>query len=140
MNTAQWDMNTDIQAVFRLVLDTAQKNHLAQRELPARVLIFSNMQFDMATKHNETTNFQKAKADFGRAGYKQPELIFWNVNSLISDFPVEMHTSGAVLLSGWNQTLFKALAESKIVDPLRLVLDIIGKPRYDAVARVLLSG
>ena len=137
MNTAEWGMNTNIQAVFRLILDTALANKLPQRQLPQRVLIFSDMQFDQATSNNGATNFERAKADFARAGYKLPELIFWNVNGATADFPVQMHSSGAVLISGWNQTLFKALAENRIVDPVQMVLDIISKPRYDAVGALI---
>ena len=137
MNTAEWGMNTNIQAVFRLILDTALANKLPQRQLPQRVLIFSDMQFDAATSNNQLSNFEKAKTDFARAGYKLPELIFWNVNGATADFPVQMHQSGAVLISGWNQTLFRALAENRIVDPMQMVLDIISKPRYDAVSDVV---
>lgn len=137
MNTAAWDMNTDIQAVFQLILDTARANRLPQRQLPRRVLIFSDMQFDQATSSNQLTNFQKAQRDFERAGYVLPELIFWNVNGATADFPVQMHQSGAVLVSGWNQTLFKALSHNRIVDPLQMVLEILGKPRYDAVGKLV---
>jgi hypothetical protein len=137
MNTAQWDMNTNVMEVFRLVLRTATQNRLPQHALPGRILIFSDMQFDQATAANDKTNFQQAQLEFEQAGYKLPDLIFWNVNGQTTDFPVQMHQSGAVLVSGWNQTLLKALSEGRVINPLETVLEIIGKPRYDAVGELV---
>lgn len=42
--------NTNLEAVFELILLTAVKNHMKQADLPANLLILSDMEFDSATK------------------------------------------------------------------------------------------
>jgi hypothetical protein len=39
-------MNTNVQAAFDLILNTALDNELHQDELPNSVIIFSDMEFD----------------------------------------------------------------------------------------------
>ena len=38
--------NTNVEAAFQLILDTAVKHHLSQEELPQTLLILSDMEFD----------------------------------------------------------------------------------------------
>ena len=42
--------NTDVQAVFRLILDTAVSHHMKQDDLPKNILILSDMEFDAAVR------------------------------------------------------------------------------------------
>lgn len=41
--------NTDLEAVFDLILSTAIDNHLSQEEMPKNILIVSDMEFDAMT-------------------------------------------------------------------------------------------
>ena len=42
-------MNTDLQATFKLILDQAVKHNVSESEMPTKVLILSDMEFDQAT-------------------------------------------------------------------------------------------
>ena len=99
--------NTDIEATFDLILDTAVKHHLRQEELPSACLIISDMQFDQATKHEDnTTVIESCRQKFEALGYTMPRLIFWNVSVYAHNtIPVQMHPSGVVLVSGFSKSI-----------------------------------
>lgn len=98
--------NTNIQKVFELILRTAVKNKLPQRDLPATVYIISDMEFDACTHDADATNFSYAKGLFGQHGYALPTLVFWNVASRNQQQPVTMNEKGAVLVSGTSPRVF----------------------------------
>ena len=99
--------NTDIEATFDLILDTAVKNHLPQDELPSSCLIISDMQFDQATAHDDnTTVIESCRQKFEALGYSMPRLIFWNVSVYAHNtIPVQMHPSGVILVSGFSKSI-----------------------------------
>ena len=99
--------NTDIEATFDLILDTAVKNHLPQDELPSSCLIISDMQFDQATAHDDnTTVIESCRQKFEVLGYTMPRLIFWNVSVYAHNtIPVQMHPSGVILVSGFSKSI-----------------------------------
>lgn len=99
--------NTDIEATFDLILDTAVKNHMRQEELPSSCLIISDMQFDQATQHEDnTTVIESCRRKFEALGYTMPRLIFWNVSVYAHNtIPVQMHPSGVILVSGFSKSI-----------------------------------
>ena len=112
--------NTDIEATFDLILDTAVKNHLRQEELPSACLIISDMQFDQATKHEDnTTVIESCRQKFEALGYTMPRLIFWNVSVYAyNTIPVQMHPSGVILVSGFSKSIVDMVV-SREVNPER---------------------
>ena len=99
--------NTDIEATFDLILDTAVKNHLPQDELPSSCLIISDMQFDQATAHDDnTTVIESCRQKFEALGYTMPRLIFWNVSVYAHNtIPLQVHPSGVILVSGFSKSI-----------------------------------
>ena len=99
--------NTDIEATFDLILDTAVKNHLPQEKLPSSCLIISDMQFDQATAHDDnTTVIESCRQKFETLGYTMPRLLFWNVSVYTHNtIPVQMHPSGVILVSGFSKSI-----------------------------------
>ena len=112
--------NTDIEATFDLILDTAVKNHLPQEELPSSCLIISDMQFDQATNHEDnTTVIESCRRKFKALGYTMPRLIFWNVSVYAHNtIPVQMHPSGVILVSGFSKSIVDMVV-SRELDPER---------------------
>ena len=120
--------NTDIEATFDLILDTAVKNHLPQDELPSSCLIISDMQFDQATAHDDnTTVIESCRQKFESLGYAMPRLIFWNVSVYAHNtIPVQMHPSGVILVSGFSKSIVDMVV-SRELDPeraLKVELDV----------------
>lgn len=123
--------NTNLQAVFDLILTTAVQSHLPQEELPETVYIISDMEFDVCVMDGvfHFTNFDAAKKKFARAGYRLPEVVFWNVAARNDQSPVQMHESGAALVSGASPALFEMVRGGDL-DPYGMMLDILSAPRY----------
>ena len=125
--------NTNIEKTFDLILDTAVKNRLKQSDMPSRIIIISDMEFDSCAEHSSLTNFENAKAKFAKRGYKLPSLIFWNVNSFNRQQPVKMNDRGAVLVSGMSPQIFSMLKDDKL-DPYSFMMSVISSERYERVA------
>ena len=125
--------NTNIEKTFDLILNTAVKNRLKQKDMPSRLMIISDMEFDCCASDASMTNFEAAKAKFAKKGYKLPQVVFWNVNSFNRQQPVRMNDRGAILVSGMSPQIFAMLKEDKL-DPYSFMMSVISSERYERVA------
>lgn len=139
-----WGMNTDINKVFQLILDTAVKNNMSQDEVPNKVIIVSDMQFDRCTgggygwgNHDATewneTNYQAAKRKFAQHGYNLPQIVFWNVNAHSSIVPVRRDEVGTALVSGLTPSIFANVLSGSVLNPEQMMLDVLYQDKYDFV-------
>lgn len=126
IETSEWDMNTDLQAVFDLVLDTAAQNGTPANELPETIYIISDMEFDRCC--DTRTNFEVIKEKYRESGYEMPNLVFWNVNASGKNLPVQQNENGVALVSGFSPVIFKIAVENKT--PEQIMLDTINSERY----------
>lgn len=125
--------NTDIQKVFELLLDVAVENKLPQEELPETLYIISDMEFDCCVAGADITNFEYARQQFARYGYKLPQVVFWNVQSRNAQVPVTMNEQGVVLVSGCTPRLF-SMVTSGNYSPYDFMMEVIGSERYASIA------
>ena len=121
--------NTDIEAVFDLILNTAVKNNVPSSELPSKIIIISDMEFDCCTENASLTNFENAKRKFSQCGYELPDVVFWNVASRNRQQPVTKNEQGAALVSGCTPRLFSMIADGTM-NPYAFMLDVICSERY----------
>lgn len=124
--------NTNIEAVFDLILNTAVKNSLSQEQLPEKLYIISDMEFDICAENASLTNFENAKKKFEKQGYKLPKIIFWNVASHGNNQPVTKNEQGVALVSGCTPKLFSYVASGNF-SPYEFMLEIINSPRYEPI-------
>lgn len=124
--------NTDIEAVFDLILRTAVKNRLPQEEMPAKLVIISDMEFDCCTRNASLSNFENARRTYEAEGYTLPQLVFWNVQSRNRQQPVRMNEAGVALVSGCTPRLFSMVA-GEIIDPYALMMEVVGSKRYETI-------
>ena len=128
-----WDCNTNFVAAFELILEKAQKYKLSQEELPKTILAISDMEFDEATDGNERyTNFDLINKKFQEAGYKLPNIIFWNVNGRPGNVPIKYNTKGVALVSGASPSILKAVLTNDI-DPIKIMDSVIETERYSKI-------
>lgn len=127
LEQADWEMNTNLQAVFDLVLDTAVDNNIDESELPETIYIISDMEFDSACEDH--TNMEVIKAKYLEAGYRCPNLVFWNVNARSGEnLPARHNDQGVALVSGLSPVIFKMAVENK--SPVEVMEDTINSERY----------
>jgi len=136
--------NTNIEAVFDLILKTAVSNHMRQDEIPANILIISDMEFDGCACTNDgycwgglpQNLFKTIEQKYIAAGYKLPRLVFWNVNSRTNTIPVRENDMGVALVSGFSVNICKMIMSGK-TDPYECLLETINSERYQPVEDVL---
>ena len=142
--------NTNIEAVFRLLLEMAVSGQVPAEELPKQVLIISDMEFDMAQgysswrrvegmQHFDEALFAQIAERYKSAGYTMPRLIFWNVCGRTNTIPMVDNESGICLLSGFSQNAMKVAAQKEKKDPYVSLLQLLDSPRYDRVEEALKS-
>lgn len=124
--------NTNLQAVFDLILDRARINNVSKEDMPKVIIIVSDMEFDSCTYNSNKTNFETIKDNYRFHGYNMPTLIFWNVDSRKTQSPITINDNGVVLLSGCSPSVFKyALGTCKT--PLDLVYNVTNSDRYNKI-------
>ncbi len=145
--------NTNVEAVFDLILETAKANHMEQEELPANILIISDMEFDACATAGTVRGtgwssycsgrpsanlFKEIAERYEAAGYKMPRLVFWNVASRTGTIPVKENDMGVALVSGFSVNIAKMVMSGKL-DPYDCLLEAINVERYQPVENALAS-
>jgi hypothetical protein len=130
---ADWGMSTNLESVFNLILEMATENNVPQSEMPTKLYLITDMEFDEALKHPDLTIFQNIEQAYKTAGYERPELVFWNVNARNTHFPVKFDQVGTCLVSGCSPSILTSLLSGKIISAEQVMLDTINVKRYDVV-------
>ena len=138
--------NTNIEAVFDLILTTAINGNMTQDEIPQNILIVSDMEFDSCASCNSGDGWHRSRPTqklfdviaqkYAAAGYKLPRLVFWNVNSRTGTIPVKENDLGVALVSGFSTNICKMVMSGQ-TDPYECLLETLNAPRYDAVEQAL---
>jgi len=126
--------DTNIEAVFDLILKVALDENLSQDELPSRIVIVSDMQFNSCAKQTNTDYlFKVIKGKWQGSGYTIPRLTFWNVSATKETFPMTADEAGVQFVSGHSPSIFTSILKDKFTTPLDLVHDVVNKERYDCI-------
>lgn len=131
IENAHWDMNTDVEAAFRAILDAAKASKANADEMPKILYIISDMEFDSCTRNNQQTNFDNAKEMFAEAGYTLPHVVFWNVNARNNQAPATKFDNCVTLISGSSQSTFQHVLAGKT--PVDSMMDILNSERYERI-------
>ncbi len=126
--------NTNLEAVFNLILAIAVNGKVKQEELPEKIFVISDMEFDGCVESgNDLTLYDTMKAKYKQYGYKLPDVVFWNVNSFGNNVPVKYKDSGTALVSGFTPALFDMVIGGEI-SPEIVMNRAIGSERYAMIA------
>lgn len=142
--------NTNVEAVFNLILKTAVDNHLEAKDLPSQILIISDMEFDGCAYGGSFSNwgvgtrlnaslFNIIANRYAHYGYKLPKLIFWNVNSRTGTIPCKYNENGVLLVSGFSQNILKMVMNGK-TDPYDSLIEELNNKRYESIPLVEYDG
>ena len=137
--------NTNIEAVFDLLLDTAMRNGCKQEDLPQNIIIISDMEFDSCacpgwgSRGMNFTAFNRRNADtllegiakkWENYGYEMPKLIFWNVDCRNENIP--MLGDGPIsYVSGFSPSIFETIMSGKT--GYDLMMEKLDSERYACI-------
>ena len=129
--------DTNIEAVFDLILSTAKNSGMRQEDMPANVLVISDMEFNSAVCAYDNLRlnanlFKIIEQKYASAGYKLPRLVFWNVNSRTGTIPVRENDMGVALVSGFSVNICKMVMSGK-TDPYECLIETLNSERYKPV-------
>lgn len=125
--------STDIQAVFDLILDKSIENNLTNEDLPKRIYIISDMEFNACTTKNSKTLFRNIQERYTENGYTMPQLVFWQVAARNVQFPMSLDDRGFLNVSGCNPSILKSLLKGDNSNAYQAMLDVLNDPRYNRV-------
>lgn len=104
---ADWAMNTNIEAVFNLLLTTALREGVKKNEMPETLYIFSDMEFDqcittgpasydrygshtsprISSESRMETLLEGIARKWAAQGFELPRVVFWNLNARQNNIP-----------------------------------------------------
>ena len=129
LKKAEWKQTTNLKAVFEALLESAIKYKVQQEDMPTKIFIISDMQFNSACDSNDVTNFQYIDNLYANAGYTRPTLVFWNVN-VKNNTPVTKDDMNTFLISGCSPSILKYALNTQCVTPVELMLEVLNNERY----------
>jgi len=124
-----------------LILDTARKHGLSQKDLPAKIVILSDMEFDrcVGVSNNRSgdvnvfdlTAMQAIKAQYAAAGFEVPQVVFWTINARPGNSPVKFNQTGTALISGFSPAIVKSILGGKFLTPIDVMMKTVMSDRYN---------
>lgn len=139
MKSSDWGMSTNLEATFKLILNQATKHGLTQDQMPNKILILSDMEFNAATGGGGWRNTgsdwnptaqQMIEQMYEDAGYKMPQIVYWNIQSRNGGVPVAFDKLGTALVSGFSPAIMTSLLGGDIESPQQIMDKTILSDRY----------
>lgn len=145
---ADWGMNTNIEAVFKMLLNVAKRENTKAEDIPERLYIFSDMEFDrcmcsgpiesrhgygsskLGSSEQVETLLEKIAKDWAAAGYELPKVVFWNLDARSNNIPALGGRFSYV--SGFSMSMVESVLSGK--DGYDLMLEKLMSERYNAVS------
>lgn len=127
---APWGGSTNFRAAMMLIIEALEAIAKQDRKMPdiPELIVFSDMQFDVAGARHWDTAYRTICKDFHELGARlqqagvdlseavgptgllePPTITFWNIYSSTTGLVAEADTKGVRLLSGFSQSLLKLL-------------------------------
>ena len=132
--------NTDFVKSCDMIIKYGKDNNIKDEDMPKKLFIFTDMQFDEATVDNDKENngietlYKTIVKMFKAADYTAPKFIFWNLNSSHKQsFPVNCKTEGTAMISGFSEQLLKIFMTYDEFKPDIIVEEILAQYLKDIV-------
>ena len=91
--------NTNLEAAFDYILETAIKNCISNEDMPKGLIVISDMEIDKYMRFYNWNFLKMMKHRFNAAGYEMPKIILWNVaarqDTYLSQNPNVIYVSGS---------------------------------------------
>ncbi len=124
---AHWGMNTDFEAAYRLILDSAVKYDVDKDSMPTMLLVLSDMQFDESQDSRSgqfKTHYSWMAEEYEKAGYKLPKIVFWNLDA---HFGTQARCSdeNVAMVSGFSPSIMKAILNAEEFNPISVMMEAL---------------
>jgi hypothetical protein len=130
MGKADWGMSTNLESAFTEILRVARNNKLPQAEMPEYLLILSDMQFNEATRREDSA-LDMMQNHYADAGYEMPKVVFWNLVGDSKGVPARHNDNRVALVSGFSPAILKAiLSDPSKFTPESIMLQALSDSRY----------
>ncbi len=133
--------NTDLEAVFDLLLATAKRPGVSAWDIPKTIVVISDMEIDQGsgsywssnsrrwTKESASTEMETIRKKWAAAGLTLPKLVYWNVDAR-HDTILDAGPN-VTFVSGMSPTIFKQVLTGKT--GYDLMIDTICADRYAVI-------
>jgi hypothetical protein len=137
-------MSTNVEAALDMMLDTAIKNNVPAEDMPTRLYIFSDMEFNSCMTcgvaasgrwyngrkvDNPETLFETIAKRWEAKGYELPKVIFWNLDARQNNIPALGGRFSYV--SGFSMNMVETILSGK--DGYDLMMDKLNTERYAVI-------
>lgn len=133
LDTDGWDMNTNLENAFRLILKTAIDNNIKPEDMPKALIVVSDMEIDSCAR-SSWSFYDDVRNYFRSYGYEIPNIIFWNVNSRHDIFHADSSRKGVQLVGGQSTAVFKQLMENVGKTPYEAMVNVLNQDRYSCIS------
>lgn len=122
--------STNLMSAFDMILDVAVQAGLSQEDLPTRLVIPSDMNFNGSFGMGcGLSVFEEAKAKFAAAGYKLPLVVYWYCCDKASK-PTTAFEGNVLMVSGFSEQTFNLVCSGQN-NVLEAILADLSDSRYD---------
>ncbi len=133
LHKAPWGSSTDLCKALMLILSVGINSKLSETDMPKKLIVISDMQFDRAD-NSYKTNYQNIVELYSKSGYSLPTIVFWNVNGSFSDVPVDScDLPGVSLISGYSSSLLNCIIDGSIPTLFLTMKQAIDCERYNVL-------
>lgn len=125
--------NTNIEAAFDMLLDTARRTNCSQEDFPKSIIVVSDMEFDSQVGYygnRNNTLMENIAHKWAMTGYKMPNLVYWNVQARQNNIPMQVK-NGVTLVSGMSPVIFEQIMKGKT--GYDLMMDKLNEERYACI-------
>jgi hypothetical protein len=158
LNNANWDMNTNIERAFDVILEAAVKSKTKPAEMISKLIIISDMEFDAANADGSgykrgtkrgTVFMDSMRVKYADHGYELPSLVYWNVDDRNGVKHATVADTDFCMVSGASPSIFKGIFNGEIeivsvdvfgnettktvLDPVEVMKATLMSERYDKV-------
>ena len=100
--------------------------------MPSKILIISDMEFNanQCIRKPNSTAMDMIIQSYKQAGYKCPEIVFWNVNGREQNVPAKADMANVGLVSGLGPAIITSVLSGKITTPKDLMMKTVNSERY----------
>lgn len=124
--------NTNLTAVFNLLLNTAIKPGVKKEDIPKTIVVISDMEIDHMSDWSSSTaitEMDKIREKWAAYGIEVPKLVYWNVdarhNTILDSGP------NVSFVSGFSPVIFKQVLTGKT--GVELMLEVLLDDRYKSI-------